>query len=123
MNNLGQSFVAAGKLEQAEKLFAELYQRAPTAEIDPDRKAVVIARWGPVLVDLKRYGEAEAPLLEAYQRLSKAESVKPLVLPGVLRSLVKLYDATGKPEEAAKYRRELEQFQPTSRPAATDEHG
>jgi non-specific serine/threonine protein kinase/serine/threonine-protein kinase len=117
MNNLGQALNHEGKKEEAEKLFAELYQRAPNAEMDAMRKAVCMARWGPVLVDLKRYSEAEAPLLEAHRRLIEARQEKGPVMGGVLDSLVEMYEKTGRPEKAIPYREEFKQVPSPTLPA------
>ena len=68
-----------------------------------------MACWGPMLVDLKRYSEAEAPLLEARQRLIEAKQEKGPVMAGVLDALVELYDKTGQPEKGLPYREEYKQ--------------
>jgi tetratricopeptide (TPR) repeat protein len=71
---------------------------------------------GAALLGLKRYAEAEPHLLRACQRLGgwyqrlgpgHASSTKE-PLTEALERLVRLHDAQGKPQEAAKWRKELE---------------
>jgi serine/threonine protein kinase len=107
LNNLGQSLMAAGRIEEAEPLFAELYRRAPASQMDAARAAVCMSRWGPCLVSLKRYQEAEAPLREAYQRLVATNQANGPVMATVLKALAKVCEETNRPDEAAKYRAEL----------------
>lgn len=108
MNNLG---IALWKLEQfaeAEPLFAEAYRRAPRSELDDTRKAFCMSRWGPSLVKLGRHRDAEAPLLEAHRRLSAEGLEKTEPMLNVLAALVKVSEAAGRPEEAAKWRAAVE---------------
>ncbi|MDX1388291.1 MAG: tetratricopeptide repeat protein, partial [Acidobacteriota bacterium] len=57
---------------------------------------------GGVLVRLERFAEAEPILIEAYEMLEKTESVNRTGR--ALGRIVELYDAWGKPEEAARWR-------------------
>ncbi len=53
--------------------------------------------------DLKRYTKAEVALLEAHEILTATYGAGH----GGVRSLAKLYDAWGKPDEAAEWRAKL----------------
>jgi len=66
---------------------------------------------GATLLGQKKYAEAEPFLLTGYQGMKQHEDIIPAGakrrLKEALQHLVQLYDATGKPEEAAKWKREL----------------
>jgi len=66
---------------------------------------------GASLLGQKKYSEAEPLLLSGYQGLKAREQTIPAVekrcLKDALQCLTQLYDATGKPEEAAKWKQEL----------------
>ena len=103
MNNVGQTLMAMEKPAEAEPLFAEAYRRTPKAEIDPKRAAQIMSRWGICLAQLKRYGEAEPPLREAYARLRDSGQTSGSVIAGVLGALAQVCEATGRPDEAARF--------------------
>ena len=67
---------------------------------------------GGALLGQKKYAEAEPLLLAGYEGLKKDEKAIPpqgkINIPNAIQRLVKLYDATGKKDEAAKWRKELE---------------
>ena len=62
---------------------------------------------GACLVELRRHEEAEARLLQGYHGLRKTLGVGDGRTRKALRHLVALYDAWGRPEAAAEYRRLL----------------
>jgi eukaryotic-like serine/threonine-protein kinase len=66
---------------------------------------------GATLLGQKKYTEAEPFLITGYQGMKQREDKTPAGakrhLKEVLQHLVQLYDATGKPEEAAKWKQEL----------------
>jgi tetratricopeptide (TPR) repeat protein len=68
--------------------------------------------YGGALLGQKKYADAEPFLLEGYQGLKeRAARISPNghgTLTAALEQLVRLYDAWGKPDEAAKWRKELE---------------
>ena len=120
MNNLGQALFAKRDLDEAERLFAEVYRLVPQAQIDPRSSAIVMSRWGPCLVELGRYADAEAPLLEAYRRLTESGQAQAPAMAGVLDGLVKVYERTNRPDEAARWRQQLAEIRPpSSKPAET----
>ena len=107
MNNVGQSLMAMGKPGEAEPLFAEAYRRTPGSEIDVKRAAQIMSRWGICLVELKRYREAEPALREAYARLRDTGQTSGPVIAGVLGALAQVCEATGRPDEAARFQAAL----------------
>ncbi len=70
--DLGLAMMESGAPADAEPLFAELYRRAGKTELHPQQAALFISGYGPCLVALGRYDEAEAPLREAKSRLESA---------------------------------------------------
>ncbi len=67
---------------------------------------------GGALLGQKKYAEAEPLLLAGYAGMKQRENTIPAVgrdrLPEAVERLVQLYDATGKKDEAAKWRRVME---------------
>ena len=120
MNNLGQAISANGAHAEAEPLFAEVYRRVPQTQIDTRTAAIVMARWGPCLVVLGRYQEAEAPLLEAYRRLLATGQSHASAMVSVLDALADMCDKLNRPDEAAQWRaRRAALAQPASAPSST----
>jgi serine/threonine protein kinase len=116
LNNLGMALSAQEKFREAEPLFAEAYRRTPGSQFDPVNQAACMARWGPCLVKLGRYEEAEKPLLEARRRLAEAGMGRSGPMRDVLGALVNLCEKTNRPDEAEKWRAELAATGPASRP-------
>jgi serine/threonine protein kinase len=73
---------------------------------------------GGALLGQKRYAEAEPLLRAGYEGLRKDERAVPPVatytIPNAVRRLAELYDATGKKDEAARLRQELDRLQPAA---------
>ena len=67
---------------------------------------------GGALLGQKKYAEAEPLLLAGYEGMKQREKTIPeqgkIRLPEAVERLVQLYEATGKKDEAAKWRKELE---------------
>jgi tetratricopeptide (TPR) repeat protein len=68
---------------------------------------------GGVLLGQQKYADAEPLLLNGYEGLRRTQAeivreVKGVTLRGALERLVQLYDTWGQPDEAAKWRKELE---------------
>ena len=67
---------------------------------------------GGVLLGQKRYAEAEPLLLSGYEGMKKQEDKIPppakIRLIQAIERLVQFYEATSKPDEAAKWRKELQ---------------
>jgi tetratricopeptide (TPR) repeat protein len=62
------------------------------------------AMLGAALVELNRYEEAEAELLEAFEQLKTTKGEEEIWTQTVAQNLIDLYEAWGKPEKAVKYR-------------------
>jgi tetratricopeptide (TPR) repeat protein len=75
---------------------------------------------GGALLGQKKYADAASLLLAGYQGLKRLESTSPpaakMRCSQALTRLVQLYEATGKKEEAAKWRKELEARKAADKP-------
>jgi serine/threonine protein kinase/tetratricopeptide (TPR) repeat protein len=127
MTELGQNLSRQQKWEEAERLLRDglaFYEKK-----NPDYFGCfnVKSLLGGVLLGREKYAEAEPLLLAGYEGLSKDAAKNPtLYLPGADRHprlidaigrLVALYDATGKQDEAPKWRKELEAVKAAPRKA------
>jgi hypothetical protein len=67
---------------------------------------------GEALLEQQKYAEAEPLLIAGYEGMKQREATIPpqakSQLPMALERLVRLYEAWGKPDEAAKWRQEVE---------------
>jgi hypothetical protein len=67
---------------------------------------------GKTLLEEGKFGEAEPLLLSAFEGMERQQGKMPSTIrpqmTDTIETLSKLYDATGKPEEAAKWRGDLE---------------
>jgi tetratricopeptide (TPR) repeat protein len=104
------------RFSEAEPIAAELFKRTPRAQLSPTLRARYLAPYGVILVELRRYAEAEPPLRLAYEHLSR-ESPKSGPAKRVSGALAVVCDATGRTAEAAQIR---DQSAATSQPRAAD---
>jgi hypothetical protein len=78
---------------------------------------------GEALHGQKRYADAEPLLRAGYEGLKRRQAQIPPQdkdrLTDALRRLVRLYEARGKPDEAARWRQELDAAQAPERPPET----
>jgi serine/threonine-protein kinase len=113
--NFGSVQLARGKPEAAEPLIREgLRIRLRSPEMVPNRRrilpeddwsiAATKSLLGASLIALKRYGEAEAVLLEARRDLDVQPSPPRRDIRMTVSRLFDLYTVWGKPDEAARYR-------------------
>jgi tetratricopeptide (TPR) repeat protein len=110
----GHELVREGKHAEAERAMREclkLWEKEPahSAKMNSPRVQLVL---GASLLGQKRYAESESELLEAYGGMKPPSthliaSIKRYEIE-TLESLVQLYEEWGKPDEAAKWRKELE---------------
>jgi len=104
MNNLGLLLIELGKLEEAEETLQTVIrltdQAAPPGHWF--RWAVRLS-YGECLVKMERFEEAEQLLLECFQKLSDTLGPEHHRTRDAAKKLVTLYEAWGRPEEAAKY--------------------
>ena len=118
MGNLGDLYTTQGRPGEAEALLVAAVEGAgrslPREHLIT---GVSIRKYGRCLAKLKRYDEAEAALLEAHEILTAAVGGEHVHTLKVNVNLVELYDAWGKPGEAADWRTKLpESHASTSRP-------
>jgi non-specific serine/threonine protein kinase/serine/threonine-protein kinase len=107
--------------EDAERRFADLYDRAARLRISPTNAARLMSGYGTCLTAMGRFADAEAPLLEAYGRLKRAELERHEKTREVVEALVEVCQHTNRPEEAARWRAELAQLRAATQPATTAE--
>jgi tetratricopeptide (TPR) repeat protein len=115
---------AQGRDADAEPLYAELCTRCPQAQLRPEEAARFMSGWGPCLVRLERYDQAETPLLEARRRLLDTGQNRSGSMRQVVTALAELCDRTGRAAEAQQWRTELAALRPgTTRPAPATSDG
>ena len=76
---------------------------------------------GSSLLGQKKYSEAEPLLISGYQGLKQREPEVPPASKSTVTRLIKeaiqylaqLYDATGRPDQAAEWKKKLEEFEQT----------
>lgn len=118
MNNLGLLLIQLDKLDEAEELLRMTVELADKAA-PPGHWFRDAARlsYGECLLGQRRFEQAEPLLLECQQRLSESMGAQHFRTRGAVDNLVKLYEAWGKPDQAADWRAKL----PTTQSAPTDE--
>jgi hypothetical protein len=97
-------------------VLAELYRRAPAAQLHPRNVAQYVSFYGPCLAELGRYQDAEQPLRDAYQRLVAAGLANGQRTFAVLDALADVCDHTNRLEEAAQWRAKLKELQAATQP-------
>jgi tetratricopeptide (TPR) repeat protein len=111
----GTQLLEAKEFAKAEPILRECLvvreQLAETNQVLPWK--VASAKWmlGAALLGQKKYTDAEPLLLAGYDGLQKDEKLIPPGLdsiPNALQRLADLYEATGQPDKAEHYRKELE---------------
>jgi tetratricopeptide (TPR) repeat protein len=117
LEGLGVNLLKQQKYAEAEPVFRE---RLTILQKKPSQARLTWqpqSQLGAALLGQQKYAEAEPLLIQAYQGMKKMERDVGHELPGPstkgrvtesLEWLVQLYDAWNKPEEAAKWRKELE---------------
>jgi non-specific serine/threonine protein kinase/serine/threonine-protein kinase len=100
----------------AETMARECFNRREKLTPNHWRTFEVQTTLGMALLGQKRYAEAETPLIQGYGGLKERKHTIPAGSRGQLnkaaRALAELYDAWGKPDEAARWNRELRLVQP-----------
>ena len=104
-DTLGTVLLQAGRAAEAEALFGNLVKTAVRV-LGEDHWGLpyILAHHGMCLVELGQYEQAEPLLLKAYPRLPPLPNAD---AEDTIGYLVKLYDALGKPEQAAEWRAKL----------------
>ena len=115
--NLGSLFEMQENFAEAEPLFAEMYQRILVSQVPAPYVAEAISHYGPCLVKLGRYSEAEQPLREAERRLRQTGQEQTENMQKVVWALAEVCNRTDRPDEAAQWRAELAKLTTTTQPA------
>jgi serine/threonine-protein kinase len=102
-----------GDLERADSLYRDVVHRF-TETLSPEHLNTGVARikLGHTLVLRSRFVEAEPELLAGYEIVSAQSNPGVSWLQSARRDLIRVYESTGKAEQAEKFRKEMEQFQP-----------
>jgi eukaryotic-like serine/threonine-protein kinase len=114
MEMLGLALDKTGRASEAEPLLREGVRLRREAFPKGDRRtAASESILGGALTNLKHYDEAEPLLLSSYDALTKAQGVSPRDVREARARLAALYQAWGKPDQAAQWReRETEPVKP-----------
>jgi tetratricopeptide (TPR) repeat protein len=117
----GQGLIDAESYLDAERLLREALALREKLAPDNWQTHNTKSLLGGALLGQRNYADAEPLLLNGYNGLKQAEAqIKPidrnLWAGDALARLVKLYNAWGKPDEAARWRKALEAIRPATRP-------
>jgi serine/threonine-protein kinase len=106
--NLGSVHLAAGRLAEAEPLFRQAIDMSSATQ-SPDHLNTAIARikLGRTLVRQKRFADAEPQIIAGYESMSRQTNPSVSWLRAAREDLAIVYDALGRPDQAAKFRAEL----------------
>jgi serine/threonine protein kinase/tetratricopeptide (TPR) repeat protein len=108
----GRNLVKQGKYAQAEPLLREGLKISESKQPQKWDRFQCEALLGASLAGQKKQAEAEPLLLAGYEGMKTRKQLIPVpdraCLTEALKQLVKLYDAWGKKDEAARWRKELE---------------
>jgi tetratricopeptide (TPR) repeat protein len=117
LNNLVYLLESEQRFADALPMLEELYRRAGASELPAPQVALFTSRYGPALVRLGRYEEAEDPLRRAYERLKSADLSGERRMRVVVEALAEVCDHTARPDEAARWRAELAALIAATQPA------
>jgi serine/threonine protein kinase len=129
MFNCASNLSVLGRHAEAEPIAAELYAKAPRAQVAPAMAAIFTTLYGACLAKQERYDQAEAPLREAYRRMRETGQGADARMRTVTTALADVCEHTNRPDEAARLRSELQAMRPyqttrpASQPAATQPEG
>jgi serine/threonine protein kinase/tetratricopeptide (TPR) repeat protein len=114
LNTLAGGYGLQTKFDLAEPLLRQVLEiRRATYPEEHWRVADAESTLGSCLTKLQRYEEAEPLLIEGFLSIKASRGPADERVQAALRRLVALYDAWGKPDEAAEWRAKL----PTTQPA------
>ena len=104
-NNLADLYRRMGRHEEAGALFATTIEGARSSLPKGHwYTGVFLTKHGLCLIDLERFGDAQATLTEAHNTLSAALGADHERTKVVTMALIDLYTAWDKPERAAEWR-------------------
>jgi serine/threonine protein kinase len=118
---LGQNLLRQKKDAEAEKVLRDCLAIRENAQPDDWSTFNTKSMLGEALLAQKKYPDAEPLLVKGYLGMEKrAATIPPAVravrLKEVLERLVRLYEATGKKDEAAKWRKKLDEVKKAAAP-------
>lgn len=118
-NNLGLQLQKRGKQVEAAILFEEVCQSAARS-LSADHYAIGLFRgnYGRCLMALDRLKDAEEQLILACNNLAAAFGPSDPRCGANIKSLIELYESTGRSDEAARWKKKLPTSQPSTRKAA-----
>ena len=116
VNNYAVLLVALDRLADAEPLLAELHAAVARVPIAPGLAAQFVADYGTVLAQLGKYDLADPPLRDAHRRLTETGQPHHAKTRAVLAALIDVCEHTDRPDEAARWRAELQAAQATTQP-------
>jgi ATP/maltotriose-dependent transcriptional regulator MalT len=110
---------------------AEAAARESLTVRKPDRpdarsRLITMGVLAECLIGQQKYADAEPLLIDAYKGLKTLSAQDPIAFNSLARAmelLVQLYDAWGKPEEAAKWRQQLEAYKTAKEAGEKKESG
>ena len=110
---VGEALFRERDFVEAESFFRLTLDLAAKQSLDNGWRSSWVSALGACLLGQKKYAEAEPLLLRGYQGLRQHEERIPANFPQIrlteaLEWLVQLYEEWDKPDEAAKWRKELE---------------
>ncbi len=105
LRSSAQQLLVQGRVEEAEAEFRQLV-RVAKAILPPGNwyVAELQGEHGECLLRLRRYAQAEIPLLASYEVLKTVRGQQHAYTIEAVERLIRLYDGWGKPEEAARWR-------------------
>ena len=108
MNNLALVYLRQGRSAEAEPLYAEVVA-AVRANMPPGfyGLGISLAGWAQCLIELDRLDDAEAALLEAHPILQSAMGPEHRHTLWAISLFADLYEARGRPDQAAEWREKL----------------
>jgi len=119
LNELGAIRQVQKRYSEAEPLLRECLAIREKKAPDTWRRFATLTLLGDAVLGQEKYAEAEPLLLQGYEGLKQRAAQVPAHhkrrLLEALERLVQLYDAWGKPEEAAKWRKELQAVRPAGK--------
>ena len=117
---LGSSLLQAKAFAEAEPLLRECLAIREKTQPEVWSTFNTKSMLGAALLGQKKYAEAEPLLVAGYEGMKQREKTIPpqgrVQLPEALVPLVQLYEATGKPDAAVKWRKELETRKSAEKP-------
>jgi tetratricopeptide (TPR) repeat protein len=109
LSNLGALYARTGRAERADSLLTEALSLAAKLYDENDFMRVALVRkYGECLIDMGRYDQAEAVLLQATDGLERNFGASHTATRRAYSELVRLYAAWGRPAEAERWRGKAE---------------